>query len=252
MSHTFDLTGKRILVTGASSGIGRASAVVLAKCGADLILVARNQEELERTRQMTGSPERHTVVLLDLSCIERIQEILSSFDFKNNKINGLLYSAGVPGCVPLGMTTYTFASSLFKVNFFAYVELCRVLCKKTYCHDQSSFVAVSSTAAHHAWKGGLAYCSSKAALEAATRVMALEYAQRRIRFNTIVPPYIRTRMMDAAVDDGIIDVSGFVQHEQPLGLGEPEDVAYAATYLLSDASRFVTGTGLVVDGGTLA
>lgn len=250
MNHGFDLNGKRILVTGASSGIGRASAVVLAERGADLILVARNQDELERTRQMTGSPERHVVVPLDLSCVARIEELLLAFDFKSNKINGLLYSAGITDVVPLGMTTYKFTSSIFNVNFFAYVELCRVLCKKVYCHDQASFVAVSSAAAHRAWKGGLAYCSSKAALEAATKVMALEFAHRRIRFNTLMPSYIRTRMLEETVAAGI-DVPAILQQTQPLGLGEPEDVAYAAAYLLSDASRFVTGTGLVVDGGAL-
>jgi NAD(P)-dependent dehydrogenase (short-subunit alcohol dehydrogenase family) len=251
MNHGLDLNGKRILVTGASSGIGRASAVVLAERGADLILVARNQEGLEQTRQMTGSPERHVVVPLDLSCVERIQDILLAFDFKNNKINGLLYAAGIMEVVPLGMTTFKIASSLFMINFFAYVELCRVLCKKNYCHDQSSFVAISSIAAHKVWKGGLAYCSSKAALEAATKVMALESAHRRIRFNALAPSYIRTRAIDDALAAGI-DVATIIQYTQPLGLGEPEDVAYAAAYLLSDASRFVTGTVLVVDGGTLA
>jgi NAD(P)-dependent dehydrogenase (short-subunit alcohol dehydrogenase family) len=251
MNHGFDLTGKRILVTGASSGIGRASAVLLAERGADLILVARNIEGLEQTRQMTGSPERHVVVPLNLSHVESIQDILLAFDFKKNKINGLLFAAGVMEVVPLGMTTYKFSSSLFMINFFAYVELCRLLCKKTYCHDQASFVAVSSIAAHKVWKGGVAYCSSKAALETATKVMALEYAHRRIRFNTLAPSYIRTRAIDDAVAAGI-DIATIIQQKQPLGLGEPEDVAYAAAYLLSDASRFVTGTRLVVDGGSLA
>jgi NAD(P)-dependent dehydrogenase (short-subunit alcohol dehydrogenase family) len=173
------------------------------------------------------------------------------YDFKNNKINGLLYSAGVTDIVPLGMTSYKFASSLFNVNFFAYVELCRLLSKKTCCEDKASFVAISSAASHKSWKGGLAYCSSKAALEAATRVMALELAPRGVRFNTLLPSYIKTRMLEETQESGI-DVSGIIQQTQPLGVGTPEDVAYAAAYLLSDASRFVTGTGLVVDGGALA
>jgi NAD(P)-dependent dehydrogenase (short-subunit alcohol dehydrogenase family) len=250
MSHT-DLTGKRILVTGASSGIGRACAILFAKQGAELILVARNQESLEQTRLLTGSPERHVVLPLDLSCVERIEEIVSAFDFKNNKINGLLYAAGIMDIVPLGMMTYKRITSLFNVNFFAYVELCRILCKKAYCQDQSSFVAISSAASQRVWKGGLAYSASKAALEAATKVLALECASRKIRFNTLVPSYIRTRMVDQAEAVGI-SVDDIVQLTQPLGMGEPEDVAYAALYLLSDASRFVTGTGMVVDGGALA
>jgi NAD(P)-dependent dehydrogenase (short-subunit alcohol dehydrogenase family) len=251
MSQVFDLTGKRILVTGASSGIGRASAILFAKQGADLILVGRHQETLEETRLLTGSPERHAVITLDLSCVERLDEILSAFDFKSKKINGLFYAAGITDIVPLGMATYKSASLLFNVNFFAYIELCRLLCKKSSCHDQASFVAVSSAASQRVWKGGLAYSSSKAALEAATKVLALEFAQRRIRFNTIVPSYIRTRMVEETEAAGI-SVADIVQQTQPLGLGEPEDVANAALFLLSDASRFVTGTGMVVDGGALA
>jgi len=251
MNEAFDLTGRRILVAGASSGIGRACAIRCAKQGADLILVARRQEELEQTRLLTGSPERHVVIPLDLSGVDQLEENLKVFDFKSNKINGLLYSAGSTDIVPLGMTIYKRAAALFNVNFFAYIELCRLLCKKSTCHDQASFVAVSSAASQRVWKGGLAYCSSKAALEAATKVLALEFANRRIRFNTLVPSYIRTRMLDDTIAAGV-DLPSIIQQTQPLGVGEPEDVAYAAAYLLSDASRFVTGTGLVVDGGALA
>ena len=137
------------------------------------------------------------------------------------------------------------------INFFSYVELCRIFSKRFYSCDNSSFVAISSTTSLAAWKGGVAYCASKAAIDAATRALSLEFVERRIRFNTVVPSYIRTKIVDEAGESGI-DTESYVKQMQPFGLGEAEDVANAVAFLLSDAARFITGTSLVVDGGYLA
>ncbi len=251
MYNPMDLTGKRILVTGASAGIGRACAVVLDELGAELILVARNESQLEETRLLAKNGSNHAIIPFDLSHVDKIADVMTRYDFKQNKINGVVHSAGVTGAIPLNGTTTKVCADLFNINFFSYIELCRLLTKRFYCAEAASFVAISSAASMSAWKGGVAYCASKAALDASTRVLALEFAERRIRFNTVIPSYIRTKMVEDTMESGV-DLERILQNRQPLGLGEPRDVAHAVAFLLSDSARFITGTGLVVDGGWLA
>lgn len=251
MYNPLDLTGKYFVVTGASSGIGQSCAIVLAKLGAKLLLIARNQQKLWDTVSLLENQNEHKVVTFDLSDVGKVQDLVKIVNFKDNKVNGVVHSAGIAGAVPIGATTPKTVESVFSVNFGCYIELCRCLSKRLYSQDNSSFVAISSVASQAAWKGGTAYCASKAALEAATRVLALELADRRVRFNTVVPSYIKTKIVEEAVDSGI-DAEANVKQKQPFGFGEPLDVAHAVAFLLSDAARFITGTNLVVDGGYLA
>ena len=251
MYNPMDLTGRRILVTGASSGIGRACAVMLSRLGADLILLARDRSRLEETRGLMENSARHHVVTLDLSVTDRIAELTALYDFKENKLHGVVHAAGIVGAIPINATTPRVVTDMMQLNFSSYVELCRILSKRFYSCDGSSFVAISSTASLSAWKGGVAYCATKAALDAATRALALEFVERRIRFNTVLPSYIRTKIVDDAKMSGI-DTESFIKAKQPFGLGEPDDVAHAVAFLLSDAARFITGTQLIVDGGCLA
>ena len=251
MVNPMDMTDKRILVTGASSGIGRACAVLLSKLGAELILLARNQTKLEETRRLSENGKDHLVIQLDLSVTEKIADLVKLCDMKENKLHGIVHSAGIVGVTPINTTSPKYVSDMMSMNFYSYVELCRVLSKRFYSYDGASFVAISSTASLAAWKGGVAYCASKAAINAATRALSLEFAERRIRFNTVLPSYIRTQIVDTAEDSGI-DTDAHVKQKQPLGIGEPEDVANAVAFLLSGAARFITGTELVVDGGYLA
>lgn len=251
MKNPFSLEDKRILITGASSGIGRACAIQASQLGAQCILVARRQHELELTlSQMAGTC--HVAVSCDLSSAQGVLELISKYDFKGQRIDGLVHSAGLVGAIPLrGLSADDLQRMMF-LNFNAYVLLCKQFTRKAYSEDGASFVGISSTAARAAWNGGTAYCASKAAMEAATRSMALEYAQgRRFRFNTVSPSYVRTATVESSLDAGI-DVDDFVKRMQPLGLGEPVDVANAVCFLLSDAARFITGISLPVDGGYLA
>ncbi|MEI6598524.1 MAG: SDR family oxidoreductase, partial [bacterium] len=249
--NPMDMTGKRVLVTGASSGIGRACAVLLSKLGAELILLARTVAQLEETRTLAENGRQHCVVPFDLACTDRIGDLGKIYALKENKIHGVVHAAGIMGVVPINATSPKYLSDMLCTNFNSYVELCRVLSKRFYTYDGASFVAISSTASQAAWKGGVAYCASKAALDAATRVLALELAERKIRVNTVLPSYIRTKIVETAGDAGV-DTNAYVAQKQPLGIGEPEDVAHAVAFLLSDASRFITGTQMVVDGGYLA
>lgn len=249
--NPYSLEGKRILITGASSGIGRACAVAASNLGAQCILVARRESALlETVSMMNGSG--HVCLPTDISFEEGITSLFSRYDFKTNRITGLVHSAGLVGAIPLkGLDTVTL-DNMLGLNFKSYVHLVKQFVRKIYSEDGSSFVAISSTAATAAWMGGVAYCSSKGALDAATRVMALEYAAgRRLRFNTVNPAYIQTATVDSGIENGI-DVMGFIANKQPLGLGSPEDVANAVCFLLSDAAHFITGVSLPVDGGYLA
>jgi len=251
MYNPLDLAGKRILVTGASSGIGRACAVMASKLGANVILIARRKDALEETLGMMDG-NNHLILPMDLSNCGEIARLAQGYDFKVNKINGLVHAAGVMEIIPLaGLRESAFLQTM-TVNCVSYIELARIFSKKIYSCDKASFVAISSTASAIAWKGGVAYCASKAALDAATRVMALELSHRQLRFNTVQPSYVRTDMVVRDAEEKGVDVNAFVEQNQPLGLGEVDDVAHAVCFLLSDASRFITGTNLVVDGGYLA
>lgn len=246
-----DLTDKRILITGASSGIGRACAIRASELGAQCVIVARRQHELEQTlSQMQG--EGHVAICSDLSSGQGVADLVAKYDFQNNRINGLVHSAGLVGAIPLRGLCAEELQRMMSINFVAYVLLCKQFTRKAYSADGASFVGISSTAAQAAWNGGTAYCASKAALDASTRVMALEYARnRRLRFNTVSPSYVRTATVESSAEAGI-DVDEFVKKMQPLGFGLPVDVANAVCFLLSDAARFITGVSLPIDGGYLA
>ena len=136
-------------------------------------------------------------------------------------------------------------------NYWAFLELVKVFTKKKYSAG-SSVVAISSVSARVGWPGGSLYCGSKGALDASMRALALELAPRNVRVNSVVPSNIRTPMYDEIIAVGGDEATRQILAKQPLGLGEPEDVAHAVAFLLSDAARFITGTQLVVDGGYLA
>lgn len=249
--NSINLQNKRILITGASSGIGRACAICASEIGAECILVARREKELHETMSNLRGGGHHYIVC-DLMKDDAVSDLESRFDFSARKITGLIHAAGMMDVIPLkGLERGAF-DKIMRINFKVYVELAKTFTKRKYSEDGASFVAISSTAGTAAWQGGIPYCSSKSALESATRVLALEYAKpRKIRFNTVSPSYIRTAILESALGLGV-DAENFVSQKQPMGLGEPEQVAWPVCFLLSDAANFVTGVNLPVDGGYLA
>jgi NAD(P)-dependent dehydrogenase (short-subunit alcohol dehydrogenase family) len=141
--------------------------------------------------------------------------------------------------------------AVMKTNYWAFLEMVKHFSKTKYASG-GSVVAVSSVSARVGWPGGSLYCGSKGALDASMRALALELVPKKIRVNSVVPSNIRTPMFDEIVSIGGDEATQQILAKQPLGLGEPEDVAQAVAFLLSDAARFITGTQLVVDGGYLA
>lgn len=250
--NPFTLEGKRILVTGASSGIGRATAVMVSEMGATAYLVSRRQEQLEETRRLMKDPDRHRAITCDVSDWTKIPQLVADIA-KDGKLDGLAHSAGIGPATPLRTVTFEDVQHVNAVNFGSYVGLVKECTKRKNSNDGFSAVAVSSLAALVGTAGQTAYAGSKGALAAVTRTLAIELVPRKIRVNSVCPSNIRTQMFD----DVAADMNGDEGMErllwkQPFGFGTPEQVASAICFLLSDAASFITGVNLPVDGGYLA
>ncbi len=252
MFNPMSLEGRRILVTGASSGIGRACAVMASQLGAQVVLVARRTEALEETRQMMARPDAHTCITWDLSEKADIKPLFDEA-IQKGKLSGVIYAAGVAPLLPVGILTDEMCDAPFRVNTFSFFQFARYFSKKKYALDGGSFVVIGSTASLAGWLSGTVYCATKGAVVAAVRALALEFAPRRMRINTISPSYIKTEMFDEMQKAfGEKNRHNDPYLLQPLGLGQPEQVASAVCFLLSDAASFITGINLPVDGGYLA
>ena len=244
MYNPYSLEGKTILVTGASSGIGRASAIECSKLGAKVIITARNQERLSETFSLLQG-EGHQVITCDLADENNINQLVEEV----SEISGLVNNAGFTKLLPVQFINGTDLNSLLSINTVAPIILLQKLLKKKKIRRGTSVVFTSSMAGlGKSSVGNSMYAASKGAISAFIRCAAKELAPKGIRVNAVCP---------AMVDTGILD-SGTITKEQleadvkkyPLGrYGKPEDVAWAIIYLLSDASSWVTGDNLILDGG---
>lgn len=251
MINPIDLSGKNILVTGASSGIGKSIAIFLSKVGANVIMAARSEEKLKETLNEL-EPGNHSYYLIDLNNLNEIEGMIDKICSDGRKLNGLVHSAGISRTIPIQYLKQDDLKNIMSINFYSFVELVKHLSKRKYC-DGGSIVAISSISSKVGARGLSAYCASKGALDAAIRSLALDLTAKNIRINSIAPAMIRTQIYDGLVD--IVNNKDFetdLKKRQIMGLGKPEDVASAAAFLLSDASGFITGTSMIVDGGYLA
>jgi len=247
-----DLSGKNIIVTGASSGIGKGIAIFLSKLGADIIMIARNEGRLKETLDELA-PGNHSYYLLDLSNLEEVGKAIDNICSNGRKLNGLVHSAGISRTIPLQHLKLTDLNSIMCINFYSFVELVKHFSKRKNNDNGGSIVAISSISSKVGARGLAAYCASKGALESAIRPMALELAAKNIRINSIAPGMIATQIYDGLKE--LVNNNNFesdLRKRQFMGLGSPDDVAYATAFLLSDASKFITGTSLTVDGGYTA
>lgn len=244
----YDLTGKRILVTGASSGIGRACAICAAGLGAIVVMTGRRVDALRETLSMCAG-SGHQIFAEDIMSPDFAGELVESA----GKIDGLVHAAGIAPMSPVGMLGKDAVDSVMGVNYYSFLELMKYYSKKKYRGERLSVVAVSSVSYAAGWAGGAAYCGSKGALSASVRALAIELAPKGIRVNAVCPSNIKTPLYDAGASD-LNDEAALKDliKKQPLGLGEPEQVAWPVCFLLSDAASFITGVNLPVDGGYLA
>lgn len=247
MYNPFTLEGKTILVTGASSGIGRQCAIDCSKIGAKVIAIGRNQDRLNAVmEEMEGENACYSY---DLQTLEGIKELIARVVAEHGKLDGFIHAAGIEVTNPVKLTNAEDYESLYKVNCLSAFEIVKNLCGIKTFNKGGSIVLISSISGVIARKGLSAYAASKGALISAARVMASEMAPREVRVNCVSPGTILTPMMEKALgamseEDMKKRIDGF-----PLGLGDTTDISNACIYLLSDASRWVTGQNLIVDGG---
>lgn len=249
MINPMDLTGKRILVTGASSGIGRACAIMLSELGASVILTGRRADALDETWRRMENQEAHLIFPCDICEPAAVQELVKA----GGKIDGLVHAAGIGPMCPIGFVDDAEAQRVMKTNYFSFLELMKHYSKAKNRSSRLSVVAISSVSAFAGWGGVAIYSGSKGALSASVRALAMELAPKGVRVNAVCPSNIKTPLYDAgAADINTEEGLAVLKAKQPLGLGMPEQVASAVAFLLSDAASFITGVNLPVDGGYLA
>ena len=242
--NPFSLDGKTIFVTGGSSGIGREVALECARMGAEVVITGRDVERLQETFDQIGTSQKSQIIA-DLTVaddIERLIEALPSLD-------GAVLCAGNSTTLPLQFGTRDKFDDMFDINFFAPVELLRLLYKKKHLNKGASVVLIASIGGTHSFMPGNGiYGASKAALNSVMKYAAREFASRRIRVNSICPGMVDTPL----IHRGTITEEQLAEDAKryPLGrYGKPSDIAHGAVYLLGDASSWLTGHDLVIDGG---
>lgn len=241
-TNPFSLAGKTILVTGASSGIGRQIALSCAEAGAALIISGRDEARLNSVLSSLQG-EAHRAITADLSTDAGIESLGATA----GKIDGVVHSAGISQLAPMRMISRAHVQDQLNTNVIAPMLLTRQLLARNSIREHGSILFISSISAHIGVHGVAAYSASKAALEGMTRSLSMEVARKKLRVNCLAPGLVETPMFAAAqsTTGGLEETVA----KYPLGIGKPEDVANAAIFFLSQASRWITGTTLVLDGG---
>lgn len=235
----FDFSGKNILITGASGGIGYATAKKLINSGASVYTNSRRSIEIISEKHIHFKGD-----ISDEAILEEWTNLLPSID-------GVVYSAGILDTMPIRFAKKEKMMKTWDINFFAAVNLSALLIKKKKLNTYGSFVFISSISAKHPYIGGSMYTASKAALETYSKVLALELKGKFIRSNCIAPAMVKTEMYEKGIEKGSLEFMEEHVAKYPFGAGEPEDLAQATCFLLSDAARWINGITLTMDGGFL-
>lgn len=247
MFNLIDLSQQRILVTGASAGIGRQIAITLGQLGASVVLVARSKERLlDVISEMEGTG--HSYYVADLAQIEMIAPLVKRMVADGGPFDGFVHSAGCAISCSLQQSHAERLHGIMQINFYAFYELVRTLSRKGNYGPSMSVVGISSVASALGTSALSAYSATKGAMDSTVRALALELHKKHIRVNSVRPSMIDTEMYHA-----ICHIREEIEQEllqrQYLGIGTTIDVANAVAFLLSAASRYITGITLPVDGG---
>lgn len=242
MKNPFDLTGKTILVTGASSGIGRQTCISISNMGGNVIAAGRNQDRLNETLGYLGNGS-HTGIIGDLTVVESRKCLTKNIP----QLNGVVHCAGTIRLVPFKFYTGKIIREFYAINYEAPILLTQDLVKGKLLIKGASIIFISSIGSIVGLKGNGIYCGTKGALISTARTMALELASKSIRVNCISPGLVKTPLLDTT-GSSEEDYKKMIEMHA-LGLGSTEDIANACIFLLSDAGRWITGSNLIVDGG---
>ena len=252
MIDFMNFTDKKILVTGAAGGMGQAVSALLASYGAQVILLDRNEEQL-RVAYKNLEGKGHSVYVCDLGQVEIIEELIGKVTEEQGPVDGFVHCAGIANVRPLKLSKYSYMVDVMNVNYFSFVEIVRCITKRKAFNPGLSIVGVCSIGAFYGAPTKTEYSSSKAAMFAAVKCMAVELADKGVRANVVAPGSTRTNMMEQA-EEYSAGTDSFKQKlsRQYLGICEPEDIANSIAFLLSDKARMITGTCLTVDGGKMS
>lgn len=250
----FSLKDKVIVVTGASSGIGRQCAITCSQMGATLVLLGRNQSRLNETFDLLENNDgRHLSLSIDLLEYQRVSETVKNVVAQKGEIHGLINCAGISTTLPLNAISPQKMDYFFQTNVVGAINLTKQFVRSTnFSRKGGSVVFISSVMGVVGEIGKTIYSMTKSALIVATKSISLELAPRKIRVNCISPGVVESPMSRGAVYSRDEESLKKIEALHPLGLGKPEDVANACVFLLSDESRWITGINLIVDGGYLA
>lgn len=247
MNIADSLSEKKILITGASSGIGKAIAEYLSEMGANVVLVSRDKQKLEEI--VNRLPNKAYYYPFDLKRLDDIEDIFKYLKSEDIKLDGFVHSAGLLKGLPLKVNDIELMQEIMTVNYYSFVELMKYFSLRKYSNNSASAVAISSVTPLRAEKGRLIYTASKGAINSSVGVMAKELAGRNIRVNAVLSAFVETEGYKK--ESATIDVSSVIEQSQPLGFIDPKYIAYLVGYLLSDYSKYMTGLGIPIDAGYL-
>ncbi|MBI1184762.1 SDR family oxidoreductase [bacterium] len=251
MINPMDLSEHRILVTGASGGIGRVTCILLSNLGAKVILVARREDALNETLSLMSGTD-HVIASFDLAQVDLIPDWIKGITDQHGSLHGLVHCAGIQRSNVIRNFDNQAVQEIMQINFNSAYSIVRGFRQKHVHASPSSIVLLSSIGGLVGMPGNTVYTASKGAIISVVRSFSLELARQGIRVNCVAPGIVQTDMVDKFRNS--ISESQFnqISESYPLGLGNPDDVANAIAFLLADTGRWITGTTLVIDGGYTA
>ena len=241
----YDFTGENFVVTGASSGIGRQVARELAESGACVLAVGRSPERLEALKSET--PSRIFTASLDVCDSESLEQAIAGFVAEHGKLNGGVHAAGISDITPLRNFDRGRAHEIMDVSFWAGIDLLRLITRVKYSNPGTSTVLFSSHYTISPGRGMFAYTAAKSAVNTAVKCAAKEICAKRHRVNSVLPGWVETSMTESFESSPVIEA---LKATHLLGTGKPEDVSGLVLFLLSSASSWITGSNIVIDGGS--